>query len=1337
MPGLEQITWELDNKSVLKAIAEINQATSGTENKFGSAGEHINASLQKISDYIGRVSDKQVQANDRIVASIERRAAAEGKNPVERLVAERDKLIKKLGDEEKQIDRVRVAYDKLIKAEQSKGGGGNFGETIKKFVESPFSAAGGAASGFLETLGPVGIGLAGVATGAVAVGGALFEIVKTSGEAAEGLTNLSASSGISIGNLDRLQAMAKLTGLDISTLARAGTSMAQTLDQGGEKAKTLISTLGKLHVSTVDLNGAQKDEGQILTETITALGSVTDNTQRLALAAEALGPRVSKSLSNLLKQYGDLDKAARELGFGNRDELLKSLTDSAEELHKLGLMFDQVKDHVAGFVLTTIGGFKTILDGLKPVKDEITAAFSPLLLAIGYIEKYNDAVREKNKLEELGPDSIQRHFTEVNRTSASRFNQGLTGTKEALEDKIKTLTDERDKAQRIIDSASRGEVADTGKLREAETTVTRNNAAIEANKNLVELISKRKSLLQELHTQEATAGNAELDSIDKINAKWDENIRKLKEVGVSGKQLATETALINKARQAEIDQENRKLDQQESRQLRQIQVNENRAKLRQQQAGVTATPIRELGTFGVSASDIEASIQGQYAKRVQEAQQEHDFEITLANELKLENGKTDERAKQVAIAKADSQLRISTGDADLQRQKELTDLHQKDIDQQKKFFQDYGKLAFGSQADVIRSGAQFNTRIAGLNNKDNPGQAIEDTFKIQITEAQEVYALEVKRIQTEEDGYTAALSFEKARRQLVKETTDAQNEAILKQIELQHQQFDGLKKDLEGLYNTLFTKPKDFGKQFSATIHTAALRPITEGLSGLTAGVLQPLIYGSDGKGGLAGATRGLFGSTQTQSPIKLSTDANTQSTDANTQAVYTLTALLSATTGQPNPPTPTGTHTAIALPSFSRSTISSVPALSNAFSALSLGLGAPLSTASSGSVFAGTPSASAVSSSIDFGNGAVPLGSSISTSGFGGGSAFATPGFFPPSSVTGGGSSGFNFAPALSAILGGGGSRGASPGVGLPSASRGFGFKLPNFSGLAQTFGIGAATKNTQDVGLYGDTVSDSGTSFGSVLSSPGAGALFTSVGLPLTTAGLFGNNRGTGTGIAESTIGGALTGAGIGTEILPGLGTAIGAGIGAGVGALASGIEALTGDISPQQKAKKYAKQFYGITISNQVANSIAQIAQSKYAGNVQVAVRSPEVRQMLGLYAAGTGQSNSKALSSLTPHGSALAEQGGTLFQQATYQYGQAYTYKSPLPTLGGISSQQYPTAGSPINLSLNIGNQSTADFLNGSVVTPENINNQLQAANASSMNTTQNQALYQQTPGLISS
>ena len=94
------------------------------------------------------------------------------------------------------------------------------------------------------------------------------------------------------------------------------------------------------------------------------------------------------------------------------------------------------------------------------------------------------------------------------------------------------------------------------------------------------------------------------------------------------------------------------------------------------------------------------------------------------------------------------------------------------------------------------------------------------------------------------------------------------------------------------------------------------------------------------------------------------------------------------------------------------------------------------------------------------------------------------------------------------------------------------------------------------------------------------------------------------------------------------------VGAGIGIG--------EQIAGVESPLDKVKRLAKTMYGLSLPNTEANQIVSIAQQKFFGNIDTTLRSPEVRQMLGLYAAGTGQKF--PLSATTPHGASLVEQGG---------------------------------------------------------------------------------------------
>ena len=67
--------------------------------------------------------------------------------------------------------------------------------------------------------------------------------------------------------------------------------------------------------------------------------------------------------------------------------------------------------------------------------------------------------------------------------------------------------------------------------------------------------------------------------------------------------------------------------------------------------------------------------------------------------------------------------------------------------------------------------------------------------------------------------------------------------------------------------DTLFTKPKNFAKEFETTIHQAVLKPVVEGFGSMAASAIRPVIYGEDGKGGIAGVFKGIFGGGKSSDP--------------------------------------------------------------------------------------------------------------------------------------------------------------------------------------------------------------------------------------------------------------------------------------------------------------------------------------------------------------------------------------------------------------------------------------------------------------------------------------
>jgi gas vesicle protein len=187
---------------------------------------------------------------------------------------------------------------------------------------------------------------------------------------------------------------------------------------------------------------------------------------------------------------------------------------------------------------------------------------------------------------------------------------------------------------------------------------------------------------------------------------------------------------------------------------------------------------------------------------------------------------------------------------------------------------------------------------------------------------------------------------------------------------------------------------------------------------------------------------------------------------------------------------------------------------------------------------------------------------------------------------------------------------------------------KSPGFASLE--FGLGATTAISGfQRGTPGGLAQGVA---GSTLAGVGAATLFPALGLTSLGGGLLGAGIGVMTaglihggysGLAMSVGGGALTGAIAGTAIFPGLGTLAGAAIGAAVGAVAGLIRlAFPGKAKEIQDA---IRRTYGINITDQkILQQLVDLTNQKYGGNVQVAVYSQEVQELVRSYAMATGQS-----------------------------------------------------------------------------------------------------------------
>ena len=183
-------------------------------------------------------------------------------------------------------------------------------------------------------------------------------------------------------------------------------------------------------------------------------------------------------------------------------------------------------------------------------------------------------------------------------------------------------------------------------------------------------------------------------------------------------------------------------------------------------------------------------------------------------------------------------------------------------------------------------------------------------------------------------------------------------------------------------------------------------------------------------------------------------------------------------------------------------------------------------------------------------------------------------------------------------------------------------------------------------------------------------------------------GLRRGGKIGVAETTAGGALIGAKFGGP----LGALIG-----GIAGFAAGMVRLfiKGAV---EKARQKIKDLYGVDIPDKaLLQQIVDTAKQSYGGNLDMAIRTAQIRDLIQLYAMSTGQQTKGMPAQVHPLD--LVQSGGSLYQSPGYSNGTALPGMGGLPSMdsigGGVAS-----GGGPVVIQLD--GPATTSLLQGQAV-----------------------------------
>ena len=272
-------------------------------------------------------------------------------------------------------------------------------------------------------------------------------------------------------------------------------------------------------------------------------------------------------------------------------------------------------------------------------------------------------------------------------------------------------------------------------------------------------------------------------------------------------------------------------------------------------------------------------------------------------------------------------------------------------------------------------------------------------------------------------------------------------------------------------------------------------------------------------------------------------------------------------------------------------------------------------------------------------------LGSILGLGGMMGGGGFGWPGNntgIIMNATGAGGSYGVGGGTGLSSGAGGGG--GPMNALGLGGLAKGGGF-------MGMLRGLGGLGRGPTD--LLGNKLGSIPGTAGAKVSGVGgaAGGAMLLGGAGLVVGGLY---KGGWTGLGMTTAGGALIGAKFGGP----LGAAIGAGAGFTAGLVRMMFK------SGEEKTKNKIQEVYGVSIqSKDILKQIMRIAKDQFGGDMNVAVYSPAVRELVQMYTLATGQSAKNMPRPM--YGVNMAQSGGQMTLQPVYSGGNivANPYSGP--------------------------------------------------------------------------
>jgi len=337
-------------KEFKKALADINQSFKvlGSEMKLVESefGKNENSiqSLTAKNEVLNKQIDSQKDKIETLRKALENASSSFGENDrrtqawavqLNNAQAELNGMERELKGNEKALDSVADEFNAAEKQADQ------FGDELEKTGKDADSAG-----GKFEKLGSVvkgigvamGVAFAAIGTAAISAGKALVDMTVEAAAYADEMLTQSTITGMSVESLQAYSYAADLVDVSLDTLTSSMSKQIKSMSSAREGTGAAAKAYAKLGISVTDAHGELRDGEQVYWEVIDALGKVTNETERDALAMQILG-KSAQDLNPLIAQGSEgmaaLTDEAKRMGAVLSEESIQKLGQFDDSVQRL------------------------------------------------------------------------------------------------------------------------------------------------------------------------------------------------------------------------------------------------------------------------------------------------------------------------------------------------------------------------------------------------------------------------------------------------------------------------------------------------------------------------------------------------------------------------------------------------------------------------------------------------------------------------------------------------------------------------------------------------------------------------------------------------------------------------------------------------------------------------------------------------------------------------------------------------------------------------------------------------------------------------------------------